>query len=169
MEKKKTVVQGYTIIERKQAGEVMVVVGHHPTAPAPYVTWKAYDFTNFTSFNHGHYFQTKQEAMVFRAKKPGRDIAALRRRSISGPADISKLHPTTGGGFVLHSPKQNQNGGDQMADAKVQQPPVKIERTIGSTTYIVTSHFQEEGSTAVDKIRCLLDTNIKANNTRQKS
>ena len=64
MEKKKTVVQGYTIIERKQAGEVMVVVGHHPTAPAPYVTWKAYDFTNFTSFNHGHYFQTKQEAMV---------------------------------------------------------------------------------------------------------
>ena len=56
-----------------------------------------------------------------------------------------------------------------MADAKVQQPPVKIERTIGSTTYIVTSHFQEKGSTAVDKIRCLLDTNIKAKNTRQKS
>ncbi len=56
-----------------------------------------------------------------------------------------------------------------MADAKVQQPPVKIERRIGSTTYIVTSHFQENGSTAVDKIRCLLDTNTKANNSRQKS
>lgn len=39
--KKKTVVQGYTIIERKQAGEVMVVVGHSPTEPDPYVTWKA--------------------------------------------------------------------------------------------------------------------------------
>ena len=64
MEKKKTVVQGYTIIERKQAGEVMIVVGHHPTAPAPYVTWKAYDFTDFSSFCYGHYFQTKQEAMV---------------------------------------------------------------------------------------------------------
>ncbi len=62
--KKKTVVQGYTIIERKQAGEVMVVVGHSPTEPDPYVTWKAYDFTNFTSFNHGHYFKTKQAAMV---------------------------------------------------------------------------------------------------------
>ena len=62
--KKKIVVEGYAIIERKQAGEVMIVVGHHPTAPAPYVTWKAYDFTNFTSFNHGHYFQTKQAAMV---------------------------------------------------------------------------------------------------------
>ena len=56
-----------------------------------------------------------------------------------------------------------------MADAKVQQPPVKIERRIGSTTYIVTSHFQEKGSTAVDKIRCLLDTNTKINNPCQKS
>ena len=56
-----------------------------------------------------------------------------------------------------------------MADAKVQQPPAKIERTIGSTTYIVTSHSQEKGSTAVDKIRCLLGTNTKANNSRQKS
>lgn len=55
-----------------------------------------------------------------------------------------------------------------MADAKVQQPPVKIERTIGSTSYIVTSHFQKEGSTAVDKIRCLLDTTTKGNYTCQK-
>lgn len=62
--KKKTVVQGYTIIERKQAGEVMVVVGHHPTAPAPYVTWKAYAHDGFSSFNNGNYFETKQEAMV---------------------------------------------------------------------------------------------------------
>ena len=56
-----------------------------------------------------------------------------------------------------------------MADAKVQQQPVKIERRIGSTTYIVTPHFKENGSTAVDKIRCLLDTNTKANSSRQKS
>lgn len=33
---KKIVVQGYTIIERKRAGEVMVVVGHNPKAPQPY-------------------------------------------------------------------------------------------------------------------------------------
>lgn len=53
-----------------------------------------------------------------------------------------------------------------MADATVQQPE-KIERRIGNTTYIVTSHFQDKGSTAVDKIRSLLDTNTKTNKTRQ--
>lgn len=62
--KKKTAAEGYTIIERKQAGEVMIVVGHHPTAPSPYVTWKAYDFTDFSSFHYGHYFNTRQEAMA---------------------------------------------------------------------------------------------------------
>ncbi len=56
-----------------------------------------------------------------------------------------------------------------MADAKRQQPPTKIERTIGSTTYIVTSRFQETGSTAVDKIRCLLGSSTKANIICQKS
>ncbi len=65
MEKKpKLVIGGYTVFDRKKAGAVMIVVGHHPTAPAPYATWKAYDFTDFTSFNHGHYFQTKEAAMV---------------------------------------------------------------------------------------------------------
>ena len=53
-----------------------------------------------------------------------------------------------------------------MANAKM--PPPKIERKIGRTTYIVTSHFQEKGSTAVDKIRCLLDTNTKQNTICQK-
>ena len=47
-----------------------------------------------------------------------------------------------------------------MAGADKQQP-TKIERTIGRTTYIVASHFQDQGSTAVDKIRCLIGTNIK--------
>lgn len=56
-----------------------------------------------------------------------------------------------------------------MADAIVQQQLKRTEKKIGSTTYIVTSHFQDKGSTAVDKIRCLLDTNTKANNIRQKN
>lgn len=60
-------------------------------------------------------------------------------------------------------------GGVYVADAKRQRPPSKIERTIGSTTYIVTSHFQDQGSTAVDKIRCLLGTNTKADIICQKS
>ncbi len=61
---KKTVVQGYTIIERKRAGEVMVVVGHNPKAAQPYVTWKAYAHSNLQSFEIGHYFSTLKEAMV---------------------------------------------------------------------------------------------------------
>lgn len=61
---KKTVVGGYTILERRQVSEVMIAVGHHPTAPAPYATWKAYEHTNFQSFNQGHYFSTEQKAMV---------------------------------------------------------------------------------------------------------
>ena len=43
------------------------------------------------------------------------------------------------------------------------QPPMKIERKIGSTTYIVTSHFSEQGSTAVDKIKRLIDLETKSN------
>ncbi len=34
--KEKTIVGGYTIIERRQVGEVMIAVGRHPKAPAPY-------------------------------------------------------------------------------------------------------------------------------------
>ncbi len=62
--KKKIVNQGYTIIERKQAGESMVVVGYDPKAPQPYVTWKAYKHSDFTSFTHGHYFSTYKSAMI---------------------------------------------------------------------------------------------------------
>ena len=62
--KEKMTIGGYTILERRQVGEVMIALGHHPTAPAPYATWKAYEHTNFQSFNHGNYFGTKQEAMV---------------------------------------------------------------------------------------------------------
>lgn len=61
---KKIVVQGYTIIERKRAGETMVVVGHNPKAPQPYVTWKAYEHNKFASFNQGHYFSTLKDAMI---------------------------------------------------------------------------------------------------------
>ena len=65
MKKKKTVNEGYTIIKREQVGEAMVVLGHKPDSPlTPFVTWKAYEHTNFQSFNHGNYFTTRQAAMV---------------------------------------------------------------------------------------------------------
>ena len=62
--KNKTVIQGYTIVDRKRAGDTMVVVGHNPKAPQPYVTWKAYKHSNFASFETGHYFSTLKDAMV---------------------------------------------------------------------------------------------------------
>lgn len=48
------------------------------------------------------------------------------------------------------------------------KPPMKIERKIGSTTYTVTSHFREEGSTAKDKVQRLIDMNTKENSLRRK-
>lgn len=48
------------------------------------------------------------------------------------------------------------------------KPPMEIERKIGSTTYIVTSHFAQTGSTAVDKIKRLIDTNTKESDLRHK-
>lgn len=72
-------------------------------------------------------------------------------------------------GFTKKLGEENSSGGGLVAGANKQQPPAKIERKLGSTTYIVTSQFQEKGSTAVDKIRCLLDINTKANCSRQKS
>ncbi len=62
--KKKIVNQGYVIIERKRAGDTMVVVGHNPKAPQPYVTWKSYAHSDFQSFEIGHYFSTLKEAMI---------------------------------------------------------------------------------------------------------
>lgn len=30
---------GYTIVQSLMIGNAEFVIGHHPTAPAPYVTW----------------------------------------------------------------------------------------------------------------------------------
>ncbi len=61
---KTIVVQGYTIIESQRAGDTMVVVGYNPKAAEPYVTWKAYTHSNFSSFEQGHYFTKLNGAMV---------------------------------------------------------------------------------------------------------
>lgn len=39
---------------------------------------------------------------------------------------------------------------------------VQTERRIGNTTYIVTSHFLDEGSTVVDKVKRLIDIDTKS-------
>ena len=49
--------------------------------------------------------------------------------------------------------------GDNME--KKSASTVQTERKIGNTTYVVTSHFLDEGSTAVDKIKRLIDIDTK--------
>ena len=66
----------------------------------------------------GENFTQKFENLVYRcawelpAKEPGRDIAALRRRSISGPADISEPRPTAGGGSVIFTRRKCDGRGN---------------------------------------------------------
>lgn len=48
-----------------------------------------------------------------------------------------------------------------MNNVVVSQTVQQVERRIGGTTYVVTAHFQKQGTTAVDKIRSLLSANIK--------
>lgn len=52
-------------------------------------------------------------------------------------------------------------------DKKAEQP-MQMEKKIGNTTYIVTSHFPSEGSTAVDKIKRLIDMGYQSNKIRAK-
>lgn len=54
-----------------------------------------------------------------------------------------------------------------MAGSQV-KPPIEIEKKIGSTTYVVTSHFKQQGSTAVDTIKRLIDTESKTKKIRHK-
>lgn len=55
-----------------------------------------------------------------------------------------------------------------MADTQAKQP-METERKIGSTTYTVTSHFKDQGGTAVDKIKRLIDLDTKDSPLRHKS
>ena len=59
-----------------------------------------------------------------------------------------------------------QNGGNIIAGSVKATPP-KRERRIGGTTYIVTSLFKEQGVTAADHVRRLLDTADKEQKIRK--
>lgn len=48
-----------------------------------------------------------------------------------------------------------------MVNVETIQPKQVTNRKIGNTTYVVTSHFQRQGATAVDKIRFLLNSGMK--------
>lgn len=50
---------GYTIVQSLMIGNTEFVIGHHPAAPAPYVTWECKDGNNFY---WGHYMKERHEA-----------------------------------------------------------------------------------------------------------
>ena len=54
--------EGYKIIDRLRIGEVEIVLGHSLTAPEPYVTWKAYEHSDYKDFVMGHYHGTLENA-----------------------------------------------------------------------------------------------------------
>ena len=49
----------------------------------------------------------------------------------------------------------------------VKTAPPRRERKIGGTTYIVTSYFKEQGVTAADCVRHLIDTATKEQKIRR--
>lgn len=52
---------GYTIIERYVVGDTVFVIGERPTAPSPYVTWKAHADTP-NDYELGHYHPSIKSA-----------------------------------------------------------------------------------------------------------
>ena len=50
---------GYTIVQSLMIGNSEFVIGHHPTAPQPYVTWEC---SNGDNYYWGHYFNERQQA-----------------------------------------------------------------------------------------------------------
>jgi len=52
MSEEKCINQGYEIIESRTIGSTEFVIGHHPTAPNPYVCWHC---KNGTDYFWGYY------------------------------------------------------------------------------------------------------------------
>lgn len=50
---------GYTIVQSLIIGNAEFVIGHHPTAPAPYVTWECMNGDNYF---WGHYCNDRMAA-----------------------------------------------------------------------------------------------------------
>ena len=50
---------GYTILQSLMTGNTEFVIGHHPTAPSPYVTWEC---NNGDNYFWGHYFKERHDA-----------------------------------------------------------------------------------------------------------
>ena len=58
---------GYEIIARMDAGNHHFALGHHPKAPAPYVTWDADPERG--DYHYGHYFLTYEDAFIDLTKR----------------------------------------------------------------------------------------------------
>jgi hypothetical protein len=56
------IVTGYTITDRINIGDSIVVLGENPNAPCPYVTWIGR--TSSQGYFWGHYFARKPEALA---------------------------------------------------------------------------------------------------------
>ena len=52
--------EGYTITDSVHVLDDEFVIGHHPTAPSPYVVWRV---SNSNDYFWGHYFSNRWDAL----------------------------------------------------------------------------------------------------------
>lgn len=62
---------GYTITDSIRIGNAEFVIGYHPTAPAPYVTWEC---ANGNHYFWGHYLSDRQAAERDLLERAGREL-----------------------------------------------------------------------------------------------
>ena len=62
------IVQGYHILRRMSARDKVMVMGHNPRAPQPWVTWQG-DRDSPGDYNWGHYYGKREHARIDLAKR----------------------------------------------------------------------------------------------------
>ena len=78
---------GYTITDSIHIGNAEFVIGEHPGAPAPYVTWECKDGSNYF---WGHYSTSRQAAEHDLLERATLERKALDRRQAQAEKPKSK-------------------------------------------------------------------------------
>ncbi len=68
VEKEKRVNQGYEIIENCIIGNTEIVIGHHPTAPNPYVCWYCKEGNNYYWGYYCNSLEAAKEKLIDRCQ-----------------------------------------------------------------------------------------------------
>lgn len=78
---------GYTIVQSLMIGNTEFVIGHHPTAPAPYVTWECMNGDNYF---WGHYCNDRMAADRDLLNRANVELERLEQRAGRIPSNKDK-------------------------------------------------------------------------------